>query len=513
MIRRSLPFIYVSALLAPFLAGCSNSKSIGTCNCPTNAAPVSISMTDDPPAGVSVLFFEVTLTSATATSSSGSPAQLLPETSSSVPIDVTQLQAASAFLSLSALGPGTYTALNLTFANPQLVIYNQSDTSLGSNCAVGSVCQLTPAFDNNSSSLSFTTSPFPITASANTPMGFLIDFRLNTVIQSDLSVNLSVANGVTVSALPAATAAPQWGTFMGTVQSVSPSTDQFTVQTPWAPNLIVGAPSGTLFNNFPSSACTTPGIGCLAQGQIVRVHVSSLVPPGGFLVTASEVDYVQAASAQTVEGTIIQLIPPTDAIAGAPPTLVVLLHANPANATGFPLGGIADVLIAPAGTSYSIDSNGFTMPSGLTFTGPSDLAVGQAVTLTVEPGTVSTTGSGPAEGTWGPPPSISFNASNVELETSQMTGTIFAIDAGTTSFTLGVGSPFFAPWPLPSAVSSYDVAATSQTNYTGLSPDNFNGLAASDFVSVNGWLFPPTTAGGGPTIAAQSVMLRTAALF
>ena len=150
-------------------------------------------MTDDPPAGVQVLFFQVSLTAATLTPQSGSPVSLL-SGNTPVQIDVTQLQALSAFLSTADVTAGPYTGLNLTFASPQLVIFNQSDSSLGSNCAVGSVCQLTPAFDNSTDSLSFTTAPFPVTVSATSPLGFLVDFHLNTVIQSDLSVNLAAAN-------------------------------------------------------------------------------------------------------------------------------------------------------------------------------------------------------------------------------------------------------------------------------------------------------------------------------
>ncbi|MGA9063552.1 MAG: hypothetical protein WB341_18055 [Terracidiphilus sp.] len=53
----------------------------------------------------------------------------------------------------------------------------------------------------------------------------------------------------------------------------------------------------------------------------------------------------------------------------------------------------------------------------------------------------------------------------------------------------------------------------SQTNYTGFSPDSFSGLATNDFVSVNGWLLPPATSGGSPTIAAQSVVSRPSLLY
>ena len=516
MMQRTLPLLIVPAMLIA-LAGCSSSLMNSTANSSAaGTVPVSMSMTDDPPAGVSVLFFQVSLTNATLTPASGSsstsPVSLL-SNNTPIQVDVTQLQALSAFLSTANVAPGTYNNLNLTFADPQLVIFNQSDSSLGSTCAVGTICQLTPTFDNNSSTLSFTTSPFPVTVSASSPLGFLIDFHLDTVIQSDLSVNLSVANGVTVAELPPAPQHPQFGFLTGTVGTVTASSNQFTVQTPWGRTFTIDTTSSTTFNNFPTSACTTAGIGCLAQGQVVQIQISS-VGTGGVL-TASRVSYVQQATAQTVEGTIIKVIPSTTTIAGAPPSgMDLILHWNPANNGSFPLGGEATVTFAGNAT-YAIDNNGFTMPSGLTFTGASNLTVGQNVTVTVEPGTLSNTGGGPGPSVWGPPPSVSFTASNVELEPSQVTGMITATDSSATSFTLGIGGgPFFAAWPMASANAfSFNVMTTSQTSYTGFNPDSFSGLATNDFVSANGWLFAPATSGGPPIIAAQSVVMRPSFWF
>jgi Domain of unknown function (DUF4382) len=511
---KSLPFIFVPALFTFLLSGCGSNSNTITCNCPALVAPVSLSMTDDPPAGVSVLFFQVSLTAATLTPATGTPVSLLSD-NTPIQIDVTQLQALSAFLNSVNVGPGTYTGLNLTFSNPQLVIFNQSDTSLGSSCAVGTVCQLTPALDNGSS-LSFTTAPFPVTTTPNTPLGFLIDFHLNTVIQSDLSVNLSAANGVTISELPAAPTSPQFGFITGTVLGVTPSLNQFLLQTPWGQYspFTIGTNSSTTFNNF-SSACTIPGLSCLAQGQIVQVQISGVASFGN--LTASSVTYVQAANTQTVEGTIVA-IPPLPLPAGET-VIDLILHQNPTASASLPLGGMAQVVVWGPGsgsntpTTFSIDNNGFIIPSGLTFTGAANLFVGQTVQATVTPGTLSNTGSTPTPGLFGPPFSVSFTASALALQPSQLTGTITATDSGTTSFTLGSGGQFFAPWPMtsPNAVS-FNVLTSGQTSYAGFNPDSFSGLATNDFVSVNGWLFPPATT-GPPTVVAQSVLMRPSAAF
>ncbi len=188
------------------------------------SAPVTLTMTDDPPSGVSVLFFQVSLTSATLT-----PAAGIGSTSSvslvenPIQIDVTQIQALSAFLANENVPAGTYSSLSLTFANPQLVIFNSSDASLGSSCAVGSICTLTPALDN-SATISITSAPFPLAVTDQTPLGLLIDFHLNTIIQSDLSVNLGAANGISLSQTPAAAAGqpPPFGFVTGTFVSTKP---------------------------------------------------------------------------------------------------------------------------------------------------------------------------------------------------------------------------------------------------------------------------------------------------
>ena len=114
------------------------------------------------------------------------------------------------------------------------MIFNASDSTIARTCPVNRVCQLTPQIDN-SSTLTFSSAPFPVTVADNTPLGFLLDFHLDQVIQNDLSVNLGVANGVTLKELPSTPpyGPPQFGFLFGTVQNVNSSQNQFTMQAPW----------------------------------------------------------------------------------------------------------------------------------------------------------------------------------------------------------------------------------------------------------------------------------------
>jgi hypothetical protein len=477
---------------------------------PAENVPVSLTITDDPPQGVSVLFFQVSLTAASLQPASGAAVSLV---DNPIPIDVTQLQALSAFLNTANVPAGTYNSLSLTFANPQLVIYNTSDTALSANCAVGSVCQLTPAIDS-SASIDIASAPFPVTIAANSPQAFLIDFHLNTIIQSDLSVNLSASNGITLAQLPPLSPSRplQFGVVTGTVESVSAGSNQFTMLTVDGRTFTIDSNSSTTYADFPSSACSTESLSCVADAQSVQVQVAGVQSDGTLL--AGQVAYVQASSQQTVVGTIVA-IPPLPLPAGE--TIIQLvLHRSPTSSTSLPLGGVASVAVWSSGstpTAFSIDSNGFTIPSGFTFN-QTNLWVGQTVQVTVSPGTLQApTGFG-VQGAWGPPAQISFTASSVQLEPGQITGSIASV--GTGSFGLGVYPSFFAP-AFPTFQAESTVETTAQTTYQGFSTDSFSGLATGDVVSVNGWLFPQAgildPAVGPPIIVAQTVKMHLGGMY
>jgi hypothetical protein len=512
-----IPAIFVTIAAAAWLSGC-NSVTTGTGfiqTPPVSTVPVSLTITDNPPAGVSVLFFQVSLTAATLQPASGSPISLLAN-NTPVQIDVTQLQALSAFLSTASVPAGSYTSLSLTFANPQLLIFNNSDKSIASTCAVGSVCQLTPAIDN-SATIDLSSNPFPVTVAANSPFGFLIDFHLDTIIQPDLSVNLDAANGVSVSPLQppsAPTGPPQFGAVIGSVTGVSSSLGQFALQTPDGRSFTVATSTSTTYNDFPSSACSAASFSCISKGEIVQVQVSSI--EAGPVLLAAQVTYTQPASAQTVVGTIIA-IPPLPLPVGET-VIQIILHQNPTASAGLPLGAMALVAVwsptsgSSTPTTFSIDANGFTIPPAYAFASPNDLAVGQTVQVTVAPGSLQPPAAPGGAGGWGPPPEPSFTASALQLEPSQITGSISAISASSSSFTL---NNMFEPVPVTplGQLIQYDVQTTSQTTYQGFTTDDFGGLADNDWVSVNGWVFSPSGSTNMPVIVPQTVVYHANGIF
>ena len=521
MFRKSFPFtlpLTVLLVIAGFavagLSGCGSSAISATGANTPGTSPVSLSMTDDPPQGVSVLFFTVNLTAASLQPTSGSPVSLL-SGNTPVQIDVTKLQALSAFLSTADVPTGTYSSLSLTFANPTLVIYNVSDTSLGSSCAVGSVCQLTPTIDN-SATVTLNSAPFPVTVGSGSPLGFLVNFHLNTIIQSDLSVNLGATNGVTVGQLP--TQQPHFGFLGGVVTGVNASANQFTLQTAWGNTLTVDTSSSTTFTNFPSSGCATPGLACVQTGDILLVQISGIEGKG--VVDASQVGYVADANDITVEGTIVGATP---AVGNTPASFTLLLQSVPSLNVKLPPGAKALVTVG-SGAAFSVDAQGVTIPAGLSFASASDLTVGQEVQVTVDASSiVASAPTSNSFGGWGPPPAPSFTTTAIELEPSQVTGTVGTVSS--TGFTLDSTPFFFGWWAFQPQVEA-TVDATTQTTFSGFTPDSLSGVAANDVVSVNGWLFATPAASTTsraawssgnsstpPTVVAQTVTLHSKGWF
>jgi hypothetical protein len=481
-----------------------------------------MTVTDTPPNGVTVLFFQLSITGASLTpqttqGTSGTPVSLLSSTSP-IPINVSQLQTAVAFLGTANVPSGTYNSLSVTFANPELTIFNASDSNISSTCAVGSVCVLTET-TSGPLALSFSSSPtFPVALSAGSPLAFKLDIHLDTVIQSDLSLNLDAPNGVTVSELSAPSSGapiPGLGKLTGTVQGVGSS--QFTLQSWGGRTFTIDVNSSTTYDNFPSSATcsvSAEAFGCLAMGQVVNVTVT-LQSDGTLL--ASEVDYVQPSNQQSVQGNIIGL---TTSNGNTIMDLIVQWNPSNSSSTSLPMGHHVRVTVPSSDVEYATNWNGFTFtaPSGVTlsFASASDLQVGQDVLVVVQ-GTVSSTdGSGGGGGFSGFGAGASFTTNNITLESSQITGTV-ASQPNTTllSFTLATMPGFFVPpsstpggppsWA-PDIVTVLTNSSTTLTNFSSLS-----GLAVDNVVSVDGWVFSTPSGATPTTVVADQVIQRQGA--
>src|SRR5258708_6836610 len=86
---------------------------------------LSLSIRDNPPAGVSVLSFEINVTGASLQPSDASkPA--VPLVTSPIEVELTQLETENALLNAVNAPEDSYNSISLTFANPELTILNQS---------------------------------------------------------------------------------------------------------------------------------------------------------------------------------------------------------------------------------------------------------------------------------------------------------------------------------------------------------------------------------------------------
>jgi hypothetical protein len=503
--RRAAQLLVIVAFLL-FMSGCgSRSSRIPTSN-PADV-PVSLTVTDTPPSGVTVLFFQLSITGATMTPSSGGSVSLL-SSANPIPVNVSQLLTDSAFLGSANVPAGTYNSLSLTFSNPQLTIYNGSDSAIASTCALNTVCQLTPT--TTPLTLAFSTAPFPVTLTANSPLAFKLDIHLETVIQSDLTVSLAATNGVTISQLPtppSGTPIPHLGHLTGTIQSVNTSTtpNGFTLQTRDGRTLTVDVNSSTSYN-YPSSVCSADNSSCLATQQIVKVEVS-LQTDGTLL--ASEVDYVQLAGQTTVEGNIIRL-----STSGGNTLMDLILQQMSSTSSTLFLGHRVTVTVPVSGVTYAIDSGSFTLPGGLSFASASDLIVGQEVSVVVQ-GSVTTASGSSSWTPWAGPAATTFTTSSITLEPSQITGSVAAVPpTGQLSFTLSTLPVFFVPSMATASTPptwgpvNITVQTTAATTFTNFTTDSISGLAVNDVVSVGGWVF--STPSGATTItqAAETVVDR-----
>jgi hypothetical protein len=95
--------------------------------------------------------------------------------------------------------------------------------------------------------------------------------------------------------------------------------------------------------------------------------------------------------------------------------------------------GVPVTINLATGTTCSIDTAGFMLPSGLNFTSATDLMVGQKVRLH------------PTAAPTGTPPNLTITVDQVQVEPSDVTTTVTAINTGGNpqTFTLGTLPSFF----------------------------------------------------------------------
>src|SRR6267378_7002030 len=122
--------VLISLLLvaAISLASCSGQPKSGPPP-PGGNSTLSLTMTDTPLAGTSILSFKVTVTGVSLTPSTGKAVSLTLNPSSPI-VELTRLQSDSAFLGTSTVPSANYTSATISFSSPDIVLVNQTTVPL-----------------------------------------------------------------------------------------------------------------------------------------------------------------------------------------------------------------------------------------------------------------------------------------------------------------------------------------------------------------------------------------------
>lgn len=447
------------------LAGCGGGSGMNVNQ--NNAAQVSLSLRDTPPAGVTVLSFEITVTGASLqpTNMMLGPVSLV---TAPIKVEVKKLETESAFLNTMNVPAGTYSSISVTFASPEITILNQSGQNLtvgSKTCLNGNICELEPALNQVSASVS--TAPFPLTLAANSPLGLVLDFDLNNSIQS----NLTVTPAISFTEVPATQQTGELEEIEDVIGMVTATgSQQFTLQDNVSGlSIIVNTNSETEFD-FEGQTCA--GFSCIQMGQTLKVDLK-LRADGTFL--AKDVEMEGDVDEREAEGTVVGVTPNTNQFQ------MVLLDDSP-GLQNVNLGNLVTVTIL-AGADFRIDADGLSVPNNLLFASISDLVVGQEIQVRAK--NVSLNNA-----------AISISADRLRLRMSQFTATVSAV---TPILTVNGLSDLF----VTAGITSIQIQTSSQTEFEGV-----NGTASlmpGDLVSLRGLLFQTS---GAPVLVAKKVRDR-----
>jgi hypothetical protein len=458
--------------LTGFLAGCSGG-AVHFAGGQADTVPVSMSITDTPPTGVSVLSFQATLTDARLNPGN---VELL---AAPVTINLTRLQTETSLMSSVTVPPGTYTSVALTFADASpLTIENNSGGTLSdgvTNCLNGQVCTLSPAVSSLTGSVSLPGTG--ATLSGTTPAALLLDLNVANALVNAPPLEATLIANTTVSQLAPAPGAPfeSLEDVVGVV--TTPSNGAFVLQTALG-NYNITTNSTTQYLNFPGAVCSPVGFSCVATSEIVSVNMSLQTTN---TLVASDIFYEDDSTAlPEVEGVVV-------ATGGLPAQFSMVVLQETPSASGPAIGSDVEVAINN-GTTFAIDNLVGTLnTSAFSFAGTTDMIVGQEVAVQQSSGSTASV----------------IQAGRVLLRSSRITGTVAT--TAFPNFTVN-GLPPFLQNASP-AITQIKVETATEftpngTEYGGTAPV-INDIADGHGISVRGQLFANS---GNPALLASRVV-------
>jgi len=455
------------------LMGCGAGSYSNTTPPPNQgSAQVSVSIHDMPPMGVTVLSFQATITGI---SMQPGNISLL---NRAMTLEMTQLQAMSAYLGTISVPMGTYTGMTITFANPRMTFLNGTGAMMGGmtggmmgggNCANNQICQFTPTIANSSVTLSG--SPFPLNVQTNSPFNLQMDFDLmDSMQQSNMNIN-PMMSSMMQQGMQGTNVFDEMDDMIGQVSSVNTASNQVQVAfVQGLPSLTVGVDSNTTFQGFDSIGKSN-NLSGIAADQIVLIRMQLMA--GGNL-HADKVRF-ESNSPQVMDGMIV-------AINNSTQFDMVLMNESPAF-QGVNIGDVLRLNIQ-AGSMFDVDDTDLPI-SGMSFAGAPNMMIGQMVQI--EPTSALIAGT---------PPQL--NTDHLRLMKTWMTALVSSkIDANT--FIVNNLPAMFGP----AGITTMKINCSPGTVFENAS--NVGALNVGDTVSVRGPMFMPN---GTATIVASKVMKR-----
>ncbi len=397
------------------LTSCSGQKSsVCTVNCGGSGnSSLSLTISDTPPAGTSILSFTLPVLGISLTPSGGGSQVSVFSSNPSTDFELTRLQSDSNLISTKVpVAEGKYTAVNVTVAAPSAVFINASGSTVGS-CVAGKVCQLT----GSATTITYTFptgSPLVLTANANQWLN--LDFNYSNAIVATNGIGLDVTQkGVLTASTTVPTGIPSGDVaniddFTGAVTALS--TSSITLESSVRGSLTASI-SSTIPVYDPQSQCQGQGTGslsCIGVGSIVSLQ--GVLSNAG-VVSATSLDVIDASTtpADEVEGTIY---PSTCNGAGSYGMVlsdsVIFTSGSPLTSANF---GAGVCLTLSQAATFAID-DGILTGQGVPivgFTNSSNILQGQTVRAKV---------TGAATGANG----INVTATALILRFSRFTGTV-----------------------------------------------------------------------------------------
>ena len=302
--KRALLLLGIAAIFA--LTSCSGPmSSVCTTNCTTSGnASLSLTISDTPPAGTTILSFTLPILGIALTPSGNGSQVSVFSSNPSADYELTRLQSDSNLIATKvSVAVGTYTAVNVTVAGPSAVFINASGSTVAS-CVAGGVCQLT----GSATTITYTFptgSPLVLTANANQWLN--LDFNYSNAIVTTNGIGLDVTQkGV----LTASTTVPT-GIASGDVANIDDftgavtalSTSSITLESS-VRGMLTASISSTIPVYDPQSQCQGAGsLSCIGVGSIVSLQ--GVLSNAG-VMSATSLDVIDASTkpADEVEGTI-----------------------------------------------------------------------------------------------------------------------------------------------------------------------------------------------------------------